>query len=108
MQKVRAGLIVWANALHALQRLGLEEILRQVGKPYEGTSFRTPHGTVLAETSVRVLGQPLAAVHWADLQGVLLREREEEAVQFGACSVGYQLDMVVTIGRTSRSFPRPK
>jgi 2-polyprenyl-6-methoxyphenol hydroxylase-like FAD-dependent oxidoreductase len=93
---VGAGLTLWANAISALQRIGLGDVLASVGKPLMRSRILSWRGDTLGETPVERLskrfGTPLIAVHRADLQDALLRELGPGAVRTGAACTGFQQD----------------
>jgi 2-polyprenyl-6-methoxyphenol hydroxylase-like FAD-dependent oxidoreductase len=94
--EVGAGLTLWANALRALHKLGLTDMLETVGKPLTRSCILSWQGEILAETPVEALtkrfGTPLVAVHRADLQAALLSALGEGVVQTGATCTGFQQD----------------
>ena len=94
--EVGAGLTLWANALRALHKLGLTDMLETVGKPLTRSCILSWQGEILAETPVEALtkrfGTPLVAVHRADLQAALLSALAEGVVQTGATCTGFQQD----------------
>ena len=61
--EVGAGLTLWANALRALHRLGLTDMLETVGKPLTRSCILSWQGEILTETPVEALtkrfGTPL-------------------------------------------------
>lgn len=75
-QEVGAGLTLWANAMHALHKIGLPDLLPSIGQPLSRSCVLSWRGEVLTELPMKVLaerfGTPLMAVHRADLLAVLL------------------------------------
>src|SRR6266849_440191 len=86
-QEVGAGLSLWANAIRALQKIGLTELLESVGKPLPRSCILSWQGHILSETPVETLaeryGTPLIVMHRADLQAALLQAIGEGVVQSG-------------------------
>lgn len=96
LEEVGAGLTLWANALRAIQKIGLTDLLETVGKPLTRSCILSWQGKVLSETPVEALtkrfGTPLVAVHRADLQAALLSTLGEGVVQTGVTCTGFQQD----------------
>jgi 2-polyprenyl-6-methoxyphenol hydroxylase-like FAD-dependent oxidoreductase len=94
--EVGAGLTLWANALRAIHKIGLTDMLETVGKPLTRSCILSWQGEILAETPVAALtkrfGTPLVAVYRADLQAALLSALGEGVVQTGATCTGCQQD----------------
>ena len=72
---VGAGLVLWPNAVHALDALGLGAAVRKVGAPARRAVFRDDSGRPLAELDVEAVarraGAPMLAVERPALHGVL-------------------------------------
>ena len=81
LDAVGAGLLLAANAVKALGKLGLSDALREIGVPAAVGSILSRRGEVLLELNVADLrkrvGADTSAVHRADLQEMLLREVDE-------------------------------
>ena len=81
LDAVGAGLLLAANAVKALDKLGLSDALREIGVPAAVGSILSRRGEVLLELNVSDLrtrvGADTSAVHRADLQEMLLREVDE-------------------------------
>jgi 2-polyprenyl-6-methoxyphenol hydroxylase-like FAD-dependent oxidoreductase len=102
LREVGAGLILWPNAMQALGMLGghgesprLAEAVRSVSRASGGAALLTWRGERLLEAFPRKLlecefGEPAAAVHRAELLGVLLRAAGAEIVHLGARCVGFR------------------
>jgi 2-polyprenyl-6-methoxyphenol hydroxylase-like FAD-dependent oxidoreductase len=77
LRDVGAGLLLAANAQKALGKLGLAEAVARLGTPASAGEIRSWRGEVLASIPAaeveRRVGAPSAAVHRADLQGLLVR-----------------------------------
>ena len=95
-QEVGAGLTLWANAMHALQQLGLPELLPSIGQPLSRSCILSWRGEILSETPMKALaerfGTPLVAAHRADLLAELLRAVGEDVVQSGVACTGFRQD----------------
>ncbi len=81
---VGAGLTLWANAVKAFRKLGIdEEMLR--GKRIQGSVISTQNGSILYRSSSQALekklGAPTIAVHRADLHRLLMSKLPEGMVQ---------------------------
>ena len=88
---VGAGLVIAANAIRALRRLGLADQAIAAGSLITRTQIRTQDGQTLAETDMRnyetQFGAPTIAIHRAALHKVLLSALPDGAVHLGAaCS----------------------
>ncbi|HEU0001358.1 MAG TPA: FAD-dependent monooxygenase, partial [Ktedonobacteraceae bacterium] len=95
-QEVGAGLSLWANAIRALQNIGLTEMLEAIGKLLPRQCILSWQGGILSETPVATLteryGTPLIAVHRADLQAALMKAVGEGVVHSGISCSGFQQD----------------
>ena len=95
--EIGVGLSLWPNALRALRELGLYgEVMAASNHLRPASGLRTWRGRVLssvpAEKMDERFGEPAAAVHRADLQGVLLRAAEEAGAEIrtGAELTGFE------------------
>jgi 2-polyprenyl-6-methoxyphenol hydroxylase-like FAD-dependent oxidoreductase len=93
-----AGLSLWANAVQALDRLGLGEQVRSKGAVAERTLVRSRRGEVLSEVDLRGIRGDSVGIHRADLQEVLL-EPVRDAVRFGKRCVGVRDDGPAAVAR---------
>ena len=87
MQDVGAGLSLWANAIHALDRLGLGDRIRALSTPYAAAGLRTWDGRVLTAPPPdleRRLGVLCVVVHRAELLEALLETFEPAGLHLGA------------------------
>ncbi|WP_461022421.1 FAD-dependent monooxygenase [Thalassiella azotivora] len=66
LEPLGAGLVLWPNAVHALDALGLGDAVREHAAVLGGTAIRRPDGRLLARTH----GAALAARHGAPLLGI--------------------------------------
>lgn len=82
---VGAGLVVAANAIRALRRIGLADQAIAAGAKVTRAQIRTNDGTTLAETDMRdhesQFGAPTIAIHRAALHKVLLGALPEGALK---------------------------
>src|SRR5215472_13967777 len=64
-QEVGAGLTLWANAMQALQQIGLPELLPSIGQPLTRSCILSWRGEMLSEIPMQALaeryGTPLVA-----------------------------------------------
>jgi 2-polyprenyl-6-methoxyphenol hydroxylase-like FAD-dependent oxidoreductase len=75
IREIGAGISLWANAIGALDRLGLGTAVRAASLTYDNAGVRTSDGTVLSTFDTaemrRRLGHPIVVMHRADLLGAL-------------------------------------
>ena len=94
--EVGSGLPLWTNALRALARLGLTDVLETIGASMKGGNITTWQGDVLAdlrsEELLKQLGTINTVVHRAELLAMLLKALGEDKVQLGARCVGFSQD----------------
>jgi len=87
LREIGAGVVLGANAMRALDELGLHAAVRPVGTPLTTIRLLDEHGRVLnrADTSgfTERLGYDNVAVHRADLQRELLRALPPGVVHLG-------------------------
>jgi 2-polyprenyl-6-methoxyphenol hydroxylase-like FAD-dependent oxidoreductase len=87
LREIGAGVVLGANAMRALDELGLHAAVRPVGTPLTTIRLLDEHGRVLnrADTSAFTerLGYDNLAVHRADLQHALLRALPPGVVHLG-------------------------
>jgi len=95
-QEVGAGLTLWANAMQALQKIGLPELLPSIGQPLLRSCILSWRGDILSETPMKALAErydtPLMAVHRADLLAALLKAVGDHVVQSGVACTGFRQD----------------
>ncbi|MBK6794530.1 MAG: FAD-dependent monooxygenase [Anaerolineales bacterium] len=93
---VGAGLVLAANAVRSLRRMGLAEQAIAAGSKIMRTQIRTHTGDVLAETDMSnyedLFGAPGIAIHRAALHKVLLGALPEGAVRLGAPCISVDQD----------------
>ncbi|WP_437714807.1 FAD-dependent monooxygenase [Sorangium sp. So ce448] len=87
------GLLVWANGIVALRRLGLDEAVIAAGAPIEATEFRTWHGAPIWQLPVGAMGRrcgaPSIVIARSDLMGVLAGALDRGVVQLGERCTGF-------------------
>lgn len=89
---VGAGISLWANAVKALDRIGLGDAVRGLGAEI-GVEVRSWRGTPLSSLSaeeMRRFGDVNLALHRADLQKALLSALPEGTVRTGARFVRFE------------------
>ena len=87
LQEVGAGISLWANAIHALDQLGLGDTVRSFGAPYSVAGLRTWNGRILTAPSPeleRKLGVLCIVMHRAELRDALFQAFGPEHVHLGA------------------------
>lgn len=97
IREVGAGLTLWPNAVKVLQRLGLDEMLRDLGLPETAMSgFYSAQGKLLASLSPAEiedkLGAPTIVIHRAEFQAALREKVGPDALQLGARFVAFEQD----------------
>ncbi len=96
MQEVGSGLPIWTNALRALQKLGVADIVEALGQPVTAGSVTDWRGNVLADVSAKELLEKLGTinmvVHRANLLSALLAVAGPEHVYLGATCIGCTQD----------------
>jgi 2-polyprenyl-6-methoxyphenol hydroxylase-like FAD-dependent oxidoreductase len=110
IQEVGAGISLWANAIEALDAIGVGGAIRAASVEYTVGGLRTADGSVLTQVStdelVRVFGTPVVVLHRADLVASLLRTLPPGTLSLGSrCLSVRQDDRSVTVqmadGRTA-------
>src|SRR5258708_21080724 len=75
LREVGSGLPLWTNALRALQKIGLNDVLEILGAPVTVASVSTWRGDILADLKTEELLEQLVTinrvVHRADLLALL-------------------------------------
>ena len=93
---VGAGLVIAANAIRSLRRMGLADAAIAAGSKLTQTQIRTDKGAVLAATDMRnyesLFGAPSIAIHRAALHKVLLDALPASSVKLGAACVRVEQD----------------
>jgi 2-polyprenyl-6-methoxyphenol hydroxylase-like FAD-dependent oxidoreductase len=103
LREVGAGLAIWQNAMSALARLGLDEVVRDHALPDLGGAFRTWRGATLADLSRLNRGGDAPALslvmHRADLLAILREAAGAEHVRLGMQLAGFTQDAGGVIAR---------
>ena len=93
---VGAGLVIAANAIRSLRRMGLADSAIAAGSKLTQTQIRTNKGVVLAATDMRnyesLFGAPSIAIHRAALHKVLLDALPASSVKLGASCFSVEQD----------------
>lgn len=95
MQEVGAGLTLWANAVKALRKLGLEGITRASYNLADGDIYSWQGerlSSIPAEQVKRRFGATNIAVHRADLQAALLEAVGRENIGLNSQCSGFEQD----------------
>jgi 2-polyprenyl-6-methoxyphenol hydroxylase-like FAD-dependent oxidoreductase len=91
-----AGMVLWHNAMRALQRIDIASRVEEVGFQLEAAEWQTWRGQPLAHWSVgemaRQLGAPALGIRRAKLLGVLDSALPREMVRLGMECVGFSQD----------------
>jgi 2-polyprenyl-6-methoxyphenol hydroxylase-like FAD-dependent oxidoreductase len=90
MRPVGAGLLLWANAVRALDRLGLAGPVKQHSLPEASGAIRTWRGETLMDFSPREierrLGEISIVIHRAELMQILLDAQPAGSLHLGAAA----------------------
>ena len=95
MREIGAGISLWVNAMKALERLGLADAIRAVGREEIGGTVRLPGGETLSEIPAAALEKRFGfnvVLKRPELQRVLLAALPESAVRLGAVCSGFRQD----------------
>jgi 2-polyprenyl-6-methoxyphenol hydroxylase-like FAD-dependent oxidoreductase len=96
LKEVGAGIALWANAIKALDKLGVGAMIRTISLPDLNGGIRTAHGSLLAGAATGELeqrfGAPTLVMHRADLLNTLLMAFDRDLVYLNAECVGYHAD----------------
>lgn len=87
LREIGAGVVLGANAMQALDRLGVHDAVRAAGFPITRISLLDRHGRILNDIDTtpftRRIGYENLAIHRADLQRILLANLPPSVVQLG-------------------------
>jgi 2-polyprenyl-6-methoxyphenol hydroxylase-like FAD-dependent oxidoreductase len=91
LERVGAGLTLWANAINALRQLGVADAVVARGAVVRRGAIRTARGRTLACSDTgehqRLFGEPTIALHRGDLQEELLAALPADGIRLGmACT----------------------
>jgi 2-polyprenyl-6-methoxyphenol hydroxylase-like FAD-dependent oxidoreductase len=85
LHAVGAGITLWSNAIRALRTLGVADAVIAAGASVGHAAIKTASGAILSETDAerlaRELGEPIVAIHRADLHAVLRKALPVDAVR---------------------------
>lgn len=109
MQDAGAGLSLWANAIHALDALGLSEVVASAGIPYSIGGLRSWRGDILNTMSMEDLRRffrvPVLVVHRAELWDALADRAGRGNLRLGCrCVSVRQVGERVVAGFDSETF----
>ncbi len=82
-REVGAGIALWANATHILNKLGLLEEAKQVGYLTTNYQFNSQHGKELVNVAVNGFELPVIGIHRAELHQLLWRNVPGERLILG-------------------------
>jgi 2-polyprenyl-6-methoxyphenol hydroxylase-like FAD-dependent oxidoreductase len=87
---------LWTNAMLAVQKLGLEEVIEQRGGRIDAMELRSSNGRLLRTLPLAEIGRKYGAqtvgVHRADLQDALAERLGRDRVRFAVECVGFDQD----------------
>ena len=83
LREVGAGIALWANATHILEKLGLLEQARQVGCLTTNYQFNSQQGKKLVNIAVDGFELPVIGIHRAELHQLLWRNVPREKFILG-------------------------
>lgn len=96
IKEVGAGISIWANALYALDRIELGDIVRAAGLPSRAGALRASDGTLLTAVAMADLERrfptPLVVLHRAELLDVLLKAFGRDRLHLGARVIAFRQD----------------
>jgi 2-polyprenyl-6-methoxyphenol hydroxylase-like FAD-dependent oxidoreductase len=96
IREVGSAMPLWANALKALRKLGIDDVLETLGEPVNSVNVSTWCGEILAdlthEKRLQRLGTVSTVAHRAELLDMLLTTLGEEHVRLGTACVGFSQD----------------
>lgn len=91
LREIGAGISLWANAIHALDELGLADAIRRHVLSEQYADLRTWRGTVLSASTKR-FAVPIAVMHRADLLAVLASQVPPQHVHLDHECTGFVQD----------------
>jgi 2-polyprenyl-6-methoxyphenol hydroxylase-like FAD-dependent oxidoreductase len=100
--EVGAGISLWPNAVKALRRLGIGDVVEAAGAPAHDAAFRSRRGAQLGASITNQLqgrfGAPLVLIHRARLQAVMRRAVGADSIRLGAeCAAVEQEEAEATV-----------
>ncbi len=104
LREIGAGISLWANAMKALRKLGVHDVVWAAGRPLQpGGELRSASGEVFYEVSAAAMeerfGDVTLALHRADLQEALLGALDADAVYLDAEFRGFEQDEKGVVAR---------
>jgi 2-polyprenyl-6-methoxyphenol hydroxylase-like FAD-dependent oxidoreductase len=98
-----AGMVLWHNAVRALQRIDVADHLEPVASPLEYAEWQSSRGPSLARWDVKsmteTLGAPTLGIRRANLHKVLAAQLPESALHLGMECTGFTQDADGAIAR---------
>jgi 2-polyprenyl-6-methoxyphenol hydroxylase-like FAD-dependent oxidoreductase len=93
IKPVGAGISLWANAIKALDQLGVGKRIRELGMAEGSGGFHIPSGKTLLATNIQAMqdkfGAPTIVIHRADLINIL-QEQVKGKIHLNKTFSGYQ------------------
>ncbi|MCG1020974.1 FAD-dependent monooxygenase [Sutcliffiella horikoshii] len=87
LKELGAGIVLSANAIKALEKLGVAEQVRKIGSPVKKAEIRTWDGKLLVNVPVhkqaKLYGTYSYLIYRPDLQSILYEKLKQETVIFG-------------------------
>jgi 2-polyprenyl-6-methoxyphenol hydroxylase-like FAD-dependent oxidoreductase len=111
IREVGAGISLWANAIRALDELGLRPAIDAASISYEVAGLRAADGSIISSISAaemhRLLGVPVVIMHRADLLAALVAAVPASNISYGAaCTAvvdrGEAIEIELSDGRRVR------
>ncbi|MCC3158295.1 FAD-dependent monooxygenase [Hymenobacter sp. 15J16-1T3B] len=94
LREIGAGVVLGANAMRALDHLGVHAAVRAAGSPVTSIGLLDEHGQVLNDVDTRAFTEPLGydnlAIHRADLQRVLLEHLPVGCLHLGKSLTSFE------------------
>lgn len=94
-QQIRSagtGLIIWNNALKALQMLGLERAFRQISYATEGSLYSISGQPLIDAVQLPESMRSVSVVHRSELIKILADCLSADTIKLGAACTGYEQD----------------
>ncbi len=95
-REVGSGMILAGNAVKALHKLGLADVLQTIAAPLLSASIRSWRGDVLVDMpmqeAMRRFGASTVAVHRAELQAALVQALEKGSLHTHMQGIGFEQD----------------
>ena len=108
IREVGAGISLWANAIRALDELGLRQAVERASIGYEIAGLRAADGSIISSISAsemqRLLGIPVIVMHRGDLLTALVAAVPASSISYGAACIavadrGGQVEVDLSDGR---------